>query len=801
LTSLSGYSYKAYAINAQGTSYSTGATFTTLAALVAPTVTTPTSSGVTHVAATLGGNVTADGGSPVTERGVVYALTGTNASPQIGGTEVTVVTASGTTGVFTAPVTGLTELSGYSYVAYATNAIGTSYSTVGTFTTLATPVVPTVTSPTVTGISASTATLGGNVTSAGNTTITARGVVYALTSANSSPQIGGTGVTTVVGTGTTGVFTVSATGLTGLSGYSYAAYATNSVGTTYSPVGTFTTLTAPTGWDFGTTDNGTVAPPSSSPANVTLSNLTRGNQNFGTTDSLIRTNSVSSGYAGATGSGNATVAAVGGVLNTATSAYFEFTITPNTGFQTSLTGISFGSRSTSSGPLNYTIRSSSDSYVGDLGTGTALANSTYALQTPTLNSTTSTNGTPLTYRIFAFGGSAAVAIANQGANWRIDDLSLTTTTVAALASPTFTVTAPSAIYTGLAYSGTSSSVGSAGSPAPVVGFTYYVGTGTGGTNLGVAAPINVGTYTVVGSSPVNAGNNAATSAPVTFSITAAPLTVTAEAKSKFVGDSDPAFTYTTSAFVNSETAATALSGSLTRVTGESAGTYAITQGSLIALDGNYAITYVSANLTINATPTFNSASVNGADSFLSSAQRSQLTSLVLNFSAPVIVAPNAFSVSNIGLVTAQSPAALGASQIIVSGSGTNQITLRWGTGAGVITRSGTGSRGNSLADGNWQLSIDPSKVTSGGLQMTGSTDFGAVPTDSFFRLYGDGNGDGIVNGTDSTAMRVALAAPTLNAAFDWDGNGTTTAGADTTNSLMNFGITKRRQTNFGELPT
>lgn len=67
-------------------------------------------------------------------------------------------------------------------------------------------------------------------------------MVYSKTAINSNPQIGGTGVTNAGTTGTTGVFTVGVTGLTGNTAYSYAAYATNGQGTTYSSVGTFTTI-------------------------------------------------------------------------------------------------------------------------------------------------------------------------------------------------------------------------------------------------------------------------------------------------------------------------------------------------------------------------------------------------------------------------------------------------------------------------------------------------------------------------------------------------------------------------------
>jgi formylglycine-generating enzyme required for sulfatase activity/alpha-tubulin suppressor-like RCC1 family protein len=105
----------------------------------APTVITPTATSITATSVTLGGNVTADGGAAITERGVVYSATTTNADPLISGTGVTKVTATGTTGVFIAPaITGLTQGTGYSYKAYAINSKGTTYTSVATFTTLST---------------------------------------------------------------------------------------------------------------------------------------------------------------------------------------------------------------------------------------------------------------------------------------------------------------------------------------------------------------------------------------------------------------------------------------------------------------------------------------------------------------------------------------------------------------------------------------------------------------------------------------------------------------------------------------
>ncbi|MFD2720486.1 Ig-like domain-containing protein [Hymenobacter monticola] len=100
-----------------------------------PTVTTATPTTITTNSAVLGGNVTADGGATVTERGVVYSVTGTNGTPAVGGTGVTQVANGTGTGPFSATISGLTPGTSYSVRAYATNAAGTSYGSMQTFTT------------------------------------------------------------------------------------------------------------------------------------------------------------------------------------------------------------------------------------------------------------------------------------------------------------------------------------------------------------------------------------------------------------------------------------------------------------------------------------------------------------------------------------------------------------------------------------------------------------------------------------------------------------------------------------------
>jgi hypothetical protein len=103
------------------------------------------------------------------------------------------------------------------------------------------PMPPTVDSPTYTDVTTTSATLGGTVTDSGGATVTAVGVVYAPTSVNSNPQIGGAGVSLASPAVVAGVFTIGVSNLLPNTTYSYAAFATNSTGIGYSTVDSFTT--------------------------------------------------------------------------------------------------------------------------------------------------------------------------------------------------------------------------------------------------------------------------------------------------------------------------------------------------------------------------------------------------------------------------------------------------------------------------------------------------------------------------------------------------------------------------------
>jgi hypothetical protein len=73
-------------------------------------------------------------------------------------------------------------------------------------------------------------------------------VVYAPTDVDGNPQLGDTLVSNATIAATTGVFTVTVSGLAPNSVYSYAAYATNSLGISYSVTGIFNTLVNPLSW-------------------------------------------------------------------------------------------------------------------------------------------------------------------------------------------------------------------------------------------------------------------------------------------------------------------------------------------------------------------------------------------------------------------------------------------------------------------------------------------------------------------------------------------------------------------------
>jgi uncharacterized protein (TIGR02145 family) len=123
------YYVRSYAINNFGISYGVEIPFTTLFGLATLTTNNVIAQSVT---ASSGGNITDNGGSTVTARGVVWNTTGT---PSISNSKTT--DGSGT-GSYVSNISTLSPSTTYFVRAYATNSAGTAYGNEQTFTTAAT---------------------------------------------------------------------------------------------------------------------------------------------------------------------------------------------------------------------------------------------------------------------------------------------------------------------------------------------------------------------------------------------------------------------------------------------------------------------------------------------------------------------------------------------------------------------------------------------------------------------------------------------------------------------------------------
>ncbi|MEI8201728.1 MAG: T9SS type A sorting domain-containing protein [Bacteroidota bacterium] len=200
--------------------------------VTAPTVITQGTTGITSTSAICGGDVTADNGGLIASRGICYGAT---ANPDTLGTKVVV---TGTTGVFTANLSGLTGGATYHYRAYAVNSAGVSYGNDSTFVTPVGAVAPVVTTGVASAVLEVTATVAGTVVNDGGATVTARGICWATTA---NPD---TLASHSTETGTVGAFTSNLTGLTAATLYHARAYAINSVGVSYGADITFTTQIA-----------------------------------------------------------------------------------------------------------------------------------------------------------------------------------------------------------------------------------------------------------------------------------------------------------------------------------------------------------------------------------------------------------------------------------------------------------------------------------------------------------------------------------------------------------------------------
>jgi uncharacterized protein (TIGR02145 family) len=177
-----------------------------------------------------GGDITSDGGSAITARGVVWD---TKPNPTIALSTKTSDIGTGL-GRYMSNITGLVANTKYYLRAYATNSAGTGYGNEITFNAI---LIPTLITTEITDITSISAESGGSFSSNGGTNIVSvKGVVW---STNSNPTIS-LSTKTSNGSGT-GAFKSSISGLKANTKYFIRAYATNTAGTGYGNELSFTT--------------------------------------------------------------------------------------------------------------------------------------------------------------------------------------------------------------------------------------------------------------------------------------------------------------------------------------------------------------------------------------------------------------------------------------------------------------------------------------------------------------------------------------------------------------------------------
>lgn len=221
------------------------------------TITAGSISQLTMNTATLSGNITSDGGEPVTKRGLCWS---TNSNPSITECLDSTVNGSGT-GTFTGLMHGLTPATRYRVRAYAISAKGIAYNNSDIIFT--THDIPTISTTSVSSITATTALSGGDVTNDGGVSLTSRGVCW---STISGPTVS---LTAKTDDGTaTGSFISNLTSLIPGTTYYVRAFATNQFGTGYGNERTFNTSIPITASTTGATSvtstnvvlNGNVSP-------------------------------------------------------------------------------------------------------------------------------------------------------------------------------------------------------------------------------------------------------------------------------------------------------------------------------------------------------------------------------------------------------------------------------------------------------------------------------------------------------------------------------------------------------------
>ena len=296
------------------------------------------------------------------------------------------------------------------------------------------------------------------------------------------------------------------------------------------------------------------------------------------------TGPVNNSYASGNVSGTSSV---GGLMGSSTGSVSNTYATGNVTGTSTVGGLMGSSTGTVRDSYETGSVTGTSTFGGLMGSSTNTVTDSY-WNTQTSGQATSPGGTGLT--------SAQML---QSANFNAWDFANTWTIYNGLTNPLLqsfmtpvTVTANDATksYDGQPFSGGNGVTYSTTSRGALLGAVSYGGASQGAINAGNYAIVPGGLYSNQQGYIVSYGNG-------TLMVTAAPLTVTADAQSRVYGNANPTLSYVSSGLVNGDT----LSGLLatTATTTSNVGPYAITQGTLAATS-NYALTYGGANLTVTA---------------------------------------------------------------------------------------------------------------------------------------------------------------------------------------------------------
>ena len=163
-------------------------------------------------------------------------------------------------------------------------------------------------------------------------------------------------------------------------------------------------------------------------------------------------------------------------------------------------------------------------------------------------------------------------------------------------------------------------------------------------------------------------------------------------------------------------------------------------------------------VTIDTRPSVQSVVMNGNED-----QRSNLTELTVTFDGEVTAPASAFEVKQRGTETILDTLIVHST---VNGSGQTVSTLTFGAGGNLVIDRPNG--GNSLIDGNYELTIQAAQIAKvgGGPLMAADYLLGAAAADRFFRFFGDHDGDRDADTSDLPAFGATFRKNSGDVGFD-----------------------------------